>query len=147
MGILDDFAPETPTEYYPGSKKPLIRHPNRTENTPKFFDNSGWDAKPLKVKIGGVEHEMFTLGNLAQALGRKSVTLRKWEADRVIPKATFLKKGREGDPRGNRRLYSRPQVEGILRIAIEERLMEGDNRSISATTFTSKVFDLFRSLS
>jgi DNA-binding transcriptional MerR regulator len=98
------------------------------------------------MNIRGVPTELFGVGELAKALGRRPVTIRTWERNKVIPNATVLRPGRDKDPRGNRRLYTRAQVEGLVKIATEEGLMNGDNRSISATDFTRRAFDLFRSL-
>ena len=145
MGILDELKAEAGvTEFYPGSRKPLVRHPNRVLDGPKPIDPDSWDHKPRILKLGGVDTEFFTVGQLAQALGRRPVTIRTWERNKIIPNATV--RIPSDDPRGVRRLYTRPQVEGLIKIAQEEGLLNGDNRSITATDFTRRAFDLFRSL-
>lgn len=149
MGYLEDLleqAGEPTLEFFPGSRKPLVRHPNRNRDEPAPIDPDSWDAKPRIHKIGGVETELFTVGQLAQALGRRPNTIRTWERNKVIPNATVQIPGRHGDTRGKRRLYTRAQIEGLIKIAEEEGLLEGDNRSIGATDFTRRAFDLFRSL-
>jgi len=144
LGDLKELAAEAPTEFYPGSKRPLVRHPNRHEHQP--LDPDRWDAKPRKIRFRGEEREFFTVGQLALALGRRPVTIRTWERNKVIPNATFQIPGKDGDPRGLRRLYSREQVEGLVKIAEEEGLLRGDYRAIQETDFTRRAFELFRSL-
>lgn len=143
--LLDDLrglSAEEGVEFYPGSKKPIVRHPNRTY--PEAPDPDRWDVKPIIKTVGGVEMEFFTIGHLAQALRRRPVTIRTWERDKIIPNATFRRSSE--DPRGVRRLYTRAQVEGLIQIAEEEGLLKGDNRSIRATDFTKRAYELFRSL-
>ena len=96
--------------------------------------------------IGGREVELFTIGQVARILNREPVTLRKWERLGTIPKATFVKPGANKDPRGRRRLYSRPQAEALLRIAMEEKILYNPNVQISKTQFTPKVFKAFKEL-
>lgn len=138
---LDEFRDIQ--EYYPGSTRPIIRHPNR--DVDRRFDRPEWDDKPLKLKVGGKEMEFFTVGQLGDALGgRRPVTIRKWERTGVIPKPTFRKPSE--DPRGQRRLYSRAQVEGMIRIAEEEGVLYPYSRPIKESEFTAKVIELFKEL-
>lgn len=129
-------------EYYPGSRKKIpSRHANRVEHAP---DPVLWDAKPKIFKVAGVEREFFTIGQLALALGRKPVTIRKWERLGIIPFPTF--RFPSDDPRGQRRLYTRAQIEGILKIADEEGILKDHTRAVTKTQFTARVVDLFREL-
>jgi hypothetical protein len=96
--------------------------------------------------VAGVETEFYTLGNLAQALGRQPVTIRKWEREGIIPKSTYQSPGRDDDPRGRRRLYTREQIEGIVRIAHEEGVLVSHQKPLKATNFTVRVVDLFKRL-
>lgn len=140
MGALDAFE-QVATEFYPGSRQKIVRDKVRAPGVP---DPDAWDAKPRVLKVGGVPTEFFGTGQLALALRRKPVTIRAWESKGVIPKPTFRLPSEH--PKGVRRLYTRAQVEGILRIAEEEGLMNGDNRSISKTAFSSRVIALFKTL-
>jgi hypothetical protein len=141
MGALDAFADVQ--EYYPGSRRPIVRHPNRTESS--MPDPDRWDAKPKVLKVKGEDVEFFTIGQLGLALGgRKPVTIRKWERTGVIPKPTFRKPSE--DPRGQRRLYTRAQVEGMVRIATEEGILDRHAKPITQTDFTERVIALFREL-
>ncbi|MFE2100865.1 MerR family transcriptional regulator [Streptomyces sp. NPDC059468] len=135
-------------QYYPGSTRPLVRHPNRlnTEAAPSAADPTEWDAKPRRYVVAGKETEFFTVGQLARALGRQPVTIRKWEREGVIPKSTFQSPGRDGDVRGRRRLYTRAQVEGIVRIAHEEGVLVSHQKPIKDTQFTPRVIALFERL-
>ena len=127
-------------EFYPGSRHTIQPH----VSAERVDDPERWDAKPRKFRVGGVDREFFTIGHLAKALLRKPVTIRAWERAGVIPKPTFRRPSE--DPRGTRRLYTRAQVEGMVRIAEEEGLMKGDYRSVSNTDFTRRVIALFREL-
>lgn len=127
--------------YYPGSSRPLSRRPQPSEPAPEL---DGWDCKPRRFTVAGVEKELFTIGDLAAALGRRPNTIRKWERDGTLPRATF--RAPSNDVRGVRRLYSREQVEGMVRIAREEGVLGLPSPPISHTTFTHRVFELFKHL-
>jgi hypothetical protein len=135
-------------QYYPGSTRPLVRHPNRlnTEAAPSAADPGAWDAKPRKGVVGGVETDFYTVGDLAKALGRQPVTIRKWEREGIIPKSVYQSPGRDGDVRGRRRLYTREQVEGMARIAAEEGVLVSHQKPIKDTQFTPRVIALFERL-
>jgi hypothetical protein len=145
---LDEEFAAIGEQYYPGSNKPLLRHPNRlhTSASPAPKTEADWDAKPRKYVVGGVEMEFFTVGDLAKALGRQPVTMRKWEREGVMPKSTYQVPGKNDDPRGRRRLYSRAQIEGIVRIAQEEGVLVSHQKPIKDTQFTARVIDLFKRL-
>lgn len=131
--------------FYPGSKQRRGTTPKPREERP-FWEEAFDGLTPRVYEIRGEDREFFTIGQLAYALGRKPVTLRKWEADRVIPRATFLAPNPKQDERAKRRLYSRAQAEGIVRIAVEEGLHNGNRKPIGSTEFTARVFELFREL-
>lgn len=143
---IDDQFAAMGERYYPGSTRPIVRHQNRPLHTKAAPSAADWDAKPRKYVVGGTETEFFTVGQLATALGRQPVTIRKWEREGVIPKATFQAPGKDGDPRGRRRLYSREQVEGMVRIAHEEGVLVSHQKPIKDTQFTPRVIALFERL-
>jgi hypothetical protein len=130
-------------DFYPGSSRPIVRHqqPKPTASEP---NGSEWDSAPRIYTVNGTKEEFFTVGQLAQALNRQAVTVRKWERDGVIPKAVFI--APSDDPRGKRRLYTRQQVEGMARIAAEEGVLLVHQKPIGQTKFTERVLDLFRTL-
>lgn len=96
---------------YPGNTPPKNRG---KAPAPPSSDLNG--AKGKVYRINGADVELFTIGELARALGKKPVTIRMWEREGWIPRATY----RTPTPRGRqipdrqskgRRLYSREQVE------------------------------------
>lgn len=127
-------------QFYPGTSKPIPLAPT-VKAAPEAPAEDAWDAKPRVFTVKGSEIEFFTVGQLAKALGRKPVTVRKWETEGIIPKATFS--APSDDPRGRRRLYTRAQVEGIVRIAKEEGVLVAHARPIRQTQFTPRVIRLF----
>ena len=129
-------------EFYPGSKK-KIDHTDDEDN-PKPSD--GWDAKPRTYKRNGVDTEFFTVGHLALAMNRKPLTIRQWERKGIIPKSTYQRAGANGSQHGRRRLYTRAQIEGMIKIAGEEGLLSNDRREIASTDFKPRVLTLFRQL-
>lgn len=131
--------------YYPGSKTPIKEYDDKKAPDPEPADEFG-RSRTFLVK--GEPREFYGVGNLAAALNRKSVTIRKWESDGIIPNATFILPSE--DSRGRRRLYTRAQIEGLQEIAREEGLLEpnanGKWKAIEATQFKDKALKLFREL-
>ena len=143
MGVISELRQhaEPAKDLYPGTDRPIADQANQPDPEP---DPDRWDARPRVLMVGGVSREFFTVGQLARALMRKPVTIRKWEREKVVPAATFRLPSE--DPRGVRRLYSREQVEGLALIATQEGLMQGDFRPIRETDFTRRAYALFRRL-
>ncbi|MDJ0463159.1 hypothetical protein [Streptomyces sp. H27-C3] len=146
--IAGDATPQAPA-YYPGSSRRIRNvdpHTMRlveTNATPEVL----WDSKPRVYRVGGELQEFFSIGHLSMALNRRPVTIRKWERLGIIPAPTFVIRGKT--ERGNRRLYTRAQVEGMVQIAQEEGILhhEGEGIHISATKFSERVIRLFKGLS
>lgn len=90
-----------------------------------------------KVKINGEIFELYYINDLAYALGRTPQTVRKWEISGVIPKTPFK------DNFG-RRLYTKEQIETIVRIAEECNIKQG--YSIANTSFSAKIHKAFAEL-
>lgn len=139
-GFLDEVLGDI-AEFYPGSKKQIKPKPEPYHHPD---DEDRWDRNPRHLTVNGKPIELFSVGHLAKALGRVPVTIRKWEKDGTIPKATFRKPS--DDPRGQRRLYSRAQIEGLVKIAKEEGLLDDRPKPITRTAFTSRAVALFREL-
>ena len=130
--------------YYPGSKmRAQVR-----DIQPEYEDEEIPWPKGRILTISGYDVECFTTGQLAQLLGgRKAVTIRAWEAEKILPKSGYYVPGRDGDVRGRRRYYTRAQVEGVLDIARSEGVLYPSTKiSISKTSFTKRVTDLFLDL-
>ena len=100
--------------------------------------------KPRYYRVNGERCEFFTLGQLAKALNREAVTIRKWEREGILPKPTHRAKGK--DVRGSRRLYTRSQVVGLVRIAIEEGVFYPHQRPIRESNFAVRAHKLFAAL-
>lgn len=110
---------------FPGSTSP--------KNRGKVLDRSQHEwlqsLKSSEFLVNGQAKVFYTIGALAQALNRKPVTVRSWEAKGWIPPASF----RTPAPRGEtvpgkavkgRRLYSEDQlvflVEAAMTYAIDD---------------------------
>lgn len=93
--------------------------------------------------LKGRDVEFFTIGQVARAIGRKSGTLRTWEQQEIIPPSGYRKPS--PDPRGVRRLYTRAQAEGIIRLAKECGVMDAGSRR-PLHDFKAKVWALFNEL-
>lgn len=137
--ILDRFSDLT----YPGRRAPV----NRTG--PPSDPKPGWDEKPLKYSFNGVEREFFTISHLAAALDRSVVTIRAWENRGVFPRTPYRSPRPRGGslpnnaPRG-KRLWTRDQISGILRIASEEKVIL--NGKPPTQRFAQRVLELYKTL-
>jgi hypothetical protein len=111
--MTDDFIDATFANldtYYPGSKRKR-REPKAQEIQPEVH----WDSKPyVKTLPNGKDIEMFTVGALAQALGRPFISVRVWNENGYLPKSPYrlpTKKNKNGEDHKGRRLYSRAMIE------------------------------------
>lgn len=94
---------------YPGSTPPR----NKVVDTEK---DTWLTLLPYReFDAGGVVRKFYTIGALAKALGKKTVTIRSWEQKGWLPPASFRTRTPETGqlpnkvPKGNR-LYSQEQV-------------------------------------
>lgn len=135
-------------DFYPGSKR-----------TRKIYDDadpniSDLPQEDLQLDLGRSKNylvgnklvELFPIGAVARALNRKPVTVRKWESDGIIPNSPYMMKSR--DSRGQRRLYSREQIEALRRVAEEEGVLTpsagGKWKPIEQTDFRAKALKAFK---
>ena len=107
------FAPLD--DYYPGSKR------KRKESVePIIKEPTGWDSRPyVKTMPNGIDTEMFTLGALAEALGRPVITIRSWMKQGYLPASPYrlpAKVDKHGVTRQGRRLYTRAMVEAAISV-------------------------------
>lgn len=114
-----DFIDELFVGKYPGSSQPRKlsgAQTNAATAAPSpLFDPETWGDPRMKT-IGGKPVELYAVGALARALGRKSVTIRRWESQGYIPRPPYRLPGRPG-PRGDsgaRRYYSRRSIETAM---------------------------------
>lgn len=106
----------------------------REQQTPSPPEERTWDKHPITKKVKGVPQEFFRIGALAAALGRQTVTIRKWERLGIIPKADYqtkppvLKRSDRpplpGKAVRGKRLYSRAQIEGVVAAARATRVYD-----------------------
>jgi len=90
-----------------------------------------WDAKPKKLIYNGVLHEFFTRTHLAMALNRESGTIRSWELKGVVCHPLVR------DKRGSW-LYTREQVEALVRLAKEEGVFDPRFRNQFSQRFSEE---------
>lgn len=96
---------------------------------------------PLKetgkvYKVGGQEIVLYPIAKLVSELEkagypRDAQTIRKWENSGVTPEAVFRV--------GNKRLYSKAQIDAYCRVAIECNIRQG--YSIAMTDFSSRIWE------
>lgn len=146
MSDPDEFL-ETLTEelaeFYPGSRtqrRPAAPEPDEEGDDPEWAEPIYRRSYPLEA--GGPEHEFWTLGALAAALNRSSVTLRLWERNGILPPPLFRTPA-DGAIAG-KRLYTRAQIEGLQLIAQEEGLLYSQVPP-TKTRFTTRAIALFQS--
>lgn len=104
-------------EYYPGSKrkrKPVVA------KAPEVTLGSNWDSKPyVKTLPNGRDLELFTIGALANAVGRPVITIRAWIKEGYLPASPYRLPGKtreDGKEFKGRRLYSRAMIEKLLEL-------------------------------
>lgn len=123
-------------EFFPGSKQ-------KRDEIPDVEDLARvWDQSPVVYPVNGIDTEFFTIGALALALNRQVQTVRLWERQGKMPKATYRTAGKKQN-----RLYTRAQIEGIVAIATEEGLMDPTvKKPLAKTRFSERVLRLFKRL-
>jgi hypothetical protein len=125
------------------------KRPRSTGPQPEVAPEA-WDAKPKSLKVNGQMVEFFTVGQLATALGLKPGTVRSWEQKGWLPFPPFRTRAPEWGGLPNkkqmgRRLWTRRQVAGIVRIAHEEGMLlhRPHWRHPSKSRFTQRVVALY----
>lgn len=132
--------PEDLRNYIPGVgyRAPAVPAEPAWKNEPRFSREFNYGGKPVKL---------FTIGALAQALGKKPVTIRKWIRLGIIPEAGLKTQPITktlGD--AGRRLFTAEQIESVVRIAREEGVWGEGHRTIkfSESPFSGRVWNLWR---
>jgi hypothetical protein len=135
---------------YPGRRKPVNRGPREVaaEDTPL------WDAKPVRYKVGGVEQEFFLISHLAKALDYSVQSIRAWEAAGLLPRSPYRSPRTKapvaaGRSNKGKRLWTREQVEGIVRLAKKHRVILPDRKGVKnppTPAFAADVARLFQEL-
>lgn len=109
---------------YPGNTPPKNRDKQASQHK---GDLNG--ARGKIYRINGIDVELFTIGELARAIGRKPVTVRMWEREGWIPKPKYRTPAPRGEqipsrPTKGRRLYSRAQLEFLAKAVSSFSLAE-----------------------
>jgi hypothetical protein len=118
--VTDDYIEQAFADldvYYPGSKRKRKEiEPKKPEVTPMV----DWDSKPfIKTLPNGRDVELFTIGALANALGRPTITIRNWMKEGYLPASPYRlpnSVNKKGEPHAGKRLYSRAMVEKVIEL-------------------------------
>lgn len=113
--MSDDLIEETFGDlYYPGSKRKR-REPKVEEKV-----ETAWDRHPRPTVLpNGKEIDLFTIGALAEALGRPVITIKLWMKEGHLPTSPYrlpTKVDKTGKERQGRRLYSRSMIESAIAV-------------------------------
>lgn len=92
-----------------------------------------WGKSVPYTSPTGKKTVLYNIGTLAEALGRTSQTVRKWEIGGIIPPTPFKQNGQ--------RLYAREHIEALVKGAEKSKLKQGS--SIGDTVFTKRAFKDF----
>ena len=96
-----------------------------------------WDDKPQYFVLGGVAREVFYRSHLDKALNRKLGTIRSMEREGVLCHPRF--KNKQGWW-----LYTRDQVEDLIKLAIEEKVIDPNYRNPFSERFKTEALSICR---
>ena len=130
---------------YPGRRKPLNRQPKKAAPVETVL----WDAKPVFYLVDGERREFFLIASVAKALDYSVQSIRAWEAQGLLPNSPYRsprtrKPVAGGRSTKGRRLWTREQIEGILRLAKKHKVIL--NRQPPTPAFAADVAKLFNQL-
>ena len=98
------------------------------------YEKVPWGKKvSYKSPITGRETTLYSIATLAEALGRTSQTVRKWEVAGIIPQTPFRVSGK--------RMYTEEHIDAIVECAEKAKLSSGNN--ISNTNFSKNLYKEF----
>ena len=99
------------------------------------YERTPWGKEiPYTSPITGRSTTLYNIGVVAEAIGRTSQTIRKWEVGGVIPPTPFRQKGK--------RLYSKEHIDAIVKCAEKAKIMQGSKTS--KTTFSNNLYKEFQ---
>lgn len=130
---------------YPGRRKPV----NRGKKEAAPTDRPIWDGRPTKGLLDGQAVEFFPISAVAKALGYSQNSIRLWETQGLLPKSPYRsqpprsKPGAKHPTKG-RRLWTREQIECILRLAEKHKVIL--NRQPPTRSFALDVGRAFAAL-
>lgn len=132
------FPQRQPIDVYPGTSRPIGSAHPVMDPRPAI---GGWDQEPVFKRVDGYLREFFSISALALAINRSTKTIYKWESGGLFPAATFV--FNSASKQGRRRLYTRKQIDGVVVIAAEQGVLNGQKRYITQTKFPLLCFELF----
>ena len=99
------------------------------------YERTPWGKEiPYTSPITGRSTTLYNIGVVAEAIGRTSQTIRKWEVGGVIPPTPFRQKGK--------RIYSKEHIDAIVKCAEKAKIMQGSKTS--QTTFSNNLYKEFQ---
>lgn len=99
------------------------------------YEKTPWGREiPYTSPITGRSTILYNIGVVAEAIGRTSQTIRKWEVGGVIPPTPFKQKGK--------RLYSKEHIDAIVKCAESSHILQGSK--VSQTAFSKKLYREFQ---
>lgn len=98
-------------------------------------DKMPWGRAIPYTSPTGKTTTLYNIGFIAEAIGRKPQTIRKWEISGVIPPTPFKQ--------GNKRLYSKEQVDSLVKNVEKYRVTMGVRIS---KAFSKSVYDDFQKI-
>lgn len=132
-------------EFYPGSSRKKREYEELEPEKPEL-DELPELGSPSYYLVNNQPLALYRIGAVARALNRKSVTIRKWESEGYIPVSPYKLPGR--DNRGQRRLYSRQQIETLRQLAYDEGILypsaSGKWKHLEKTQFKEKAAKVFQ---
>ena len=121
--FIEDLFSEV-DEYYPGSKRKRRVLEEKSKPKPEV---KAWDSRPYVKPLNGKEVEFFTIGALAEALGRPIITIRYWIDNGYIPTSTYKMPStidKNGDTRQGRWLYTRAMIDSAVDLFTRNGLID-----------------------
>jgi hypothetical protein len=103
-----------------------------------------WEDIPyVELTLRGVPTRFYGVRVLAEKLGRLPAAIRKWERHGYLPETPYRSPGLT--THGQRRMYTRAQIEGLVDIARDEGLLRA-RRHVGTTNFPARAAKLFEEL-
>lgn len=100
------------------------------------YEKTPWGRViPYTSPITGRKTTLYNIGVVAEAIGRTSQTIRKWEVGGVIPPTPFKQNGK--------RLYSKEHIDAIVQCAEKSKIMQG-SKNTSQTMFSKRLYKEFQ---
>lgn len=143
--MTDSLAERFDDLDYPGRRKPV----NRGAKSEPVTDTPLWDDKPVRYMVNGEVREFYTISHLAAALGYSVQSIRAWEDKGALPRSPFRSPRTAKPVAGGRsdkgkRLWTREQIEGIVRLARRHKVIL--NKRPPTPAFARDVKVLFQQL-